>query len=153
MKNIVFRRIRIILLFGIAVISFLSCSVGNEQIINGHFKGKADIIVNWSVQKELLFNLNIDSTNKVTGTIGNATITKGTIKKNIFGNTDYIINIDLSGYLIKDEKIKRSSIKIPFNYENGKIIGGFGTNGSKIGGKEDMIMSGTNLVLHKILNL
>jgi len=152
MKNIVFRKIRNILLFGIAIIGFLSCSVSNEQIINGHFKGEADIITNWSAQKKLSFNLNIDSNNKITGTIGNATITKGMVKKNIFGDTDYIINIDLSGYLIEKEKIKRASIKIPFNYEKDKIIGGFGTNGSKIGGKEHMIMSGTNLVLHKTLN-
>ena len=131
------------------IIGILSCTTAQKQDINGNYKGEAQIIVNWSQQKEILFNLNIDSLGNVTGTIGDAQITEARVRKNTFGNTQLIINANLSGFLIENEKIQRESIKIPFDLINEQIKGGFGTSGSKIGNKETMIMTGTNLVLNK----
>jgi len=119
------------------------------NVMVGHFKGNAKIIVEWCNLDSLIFDLNIDNLRNVTGSIGNAKIIQGKIKTNIFGSTKFIIEAKLKGYIIEKEDIKRRIIKIPFDYVDGKIVGGFGTNGSKFGGKEKMVLSGTDLILTK----
>ena len=115
--------------------------------LNGHFIGDAKIIVNWCNLDSLAFDISIDSLGNVTGKIGDAKIIQGKVKTNSFGSTKYIIEAELDGFIIEKEGIKRKSIKIPFDYVGKKLIGGFGTSGSKFGGKEKMILSGTDLVL------
>lgn len=138
------------LTYFIVFILFSCASVQPNKNIQGHFSGKADIIVSWCKTKSLFFDINIDESGFVNGKIGDAKITKGKLKTNSFSSEKYIIEADLNGFLLENEKIKRKLIKIPFNFSNGKIKGGFATNGSKFGGKDKMIMSGTNLILLKI---
>lgn len=91
----------------------------------------------------------IDNEGRVTGQIGDAVISAGQVVNNTFGPKKYLIKARLDGSIIKPENIFRESIKIPFDSVADSLIGGFGTSGSKIGGKENMVLSGANLVLVK----
>jgi hypothetical protein len=91
----------------------------------------------------------------VLGKIGDAQILNGKIRLNNIvyrwlGNRKYIIDAKLTNYLIKKEKIRRESIRVFLDFENPFFFGGFHTSGSKFGGKEKMILSGTNVKLVKI---
>ncbi len=79
-------------------------AVSIEDFI-GTWKGEGKIIVTWCEQKQLAFELQIDSDGNVSGKIGNAHIRHGKIRlNNIFyrwlGNKKYIIDTKLSNYLI-----------------------------------------------------
>lgn len=120
-------------------------------------KGEGRIIVKWCEQKQLSFELQIDSAENVSGKIGDTHIRHGKIRLNNriyrwIGNRKYIIDAELSGYLVEKEKIERESIRIFIDFENPFLIGGFHTSGSMFGGKEKMILSGTNVKLVKTAN-
>ena len=122
----------------------------------GTWKGEGKIIVTWCEQKQLLFELHIDVDGNVSGLIGDAHIRHGKIKLNNIiyrwlGNKKYIINAELSNYLIKKEKIIRESIRIFLDFKKPFFTGGFHTSGSKFGGKEKMILSGISVNLVKIM--
>jgi hypothetical protein len=130
-------------------------AVSIEDFI-GIWKGEGKIIVTWCEQKQLAFELQIDSDGNVSGKIGDAHIRHGKIRlNNIFyrwlGNKKYIIDTKLSNCLIKKEKIKRDSIRIFLDFQKPFLIGGFHTSGSKFGGKEKMIVSGNSVKLVKIM--
>jgi len=114
---------------------------------SGHFIGKANIIVDWCNLDSLSFDIRIDDVGNVTGSVGDANIIHGKVKKNSFGSTTYIIEAELKGFIVKDEGIKRESIKVPFDIKKGRMVGGFGTSGLKFGGKDNMALSGSGLVL------
>lgn len=121
----------------------------------GSWRGEGRIIVTWSRQKQLSFVLQIDSHGNVRGNIGNARIHGGKIRLNnlfyrLLGNRNYIIDAKLTDYIVESEKITRESIRIFLDYENNFLVGGFHTSGSKRGGKEKMILSGTGIKLIKI---
>lgn len=121
----------------------------------GTWKGDGRVIVAWCEQKHLSFELQIDMAGNVSGKIGDAQIQHGKIKLNNIvyrwlGNRKYIIDAKLTNYLIKKEKIRRESIRVFLDFENPFFVGGFHTSGSKFGGKEKMILSGTNVKLVKI---
>ncbi|MCI5137391.1 MAG: hypothetical protein D3922_03010 [Candidatus Electrothrix sp. AR1] len=122
----------------------------------GTWKGKGNIIVAWCEQKQLSFELHIDMDRNVSGEIGDTQIRHGKISLNNIiyrwlGNREYIIEAELSNYLIEKEKIKRESIRIFIDFNEHLFTGGFHTSGSKFGGKEKMILSGHNLNLVKIM--
>ncbi len=129
-------------------------AISNEDF-TGIWKGEGRIIVAWCEQKQLSFELQIDMNGDVSGKIGNAQIRHGRIRLNNIiyrwlGNRKYIIDAKLTNYLVEKEKIKRESIRIFLDYEKPFWVGGFHTSGSKFGGKEEMIVSGTGLKLVKI---
>ena len=122
----------------------------------GTWNGEGKIIVSWCEQKQLSFELQIGMDGNVSGEIGNAHIRHGEIKLNNIiyrwlGNKKFIIDAELSNFLIEKEKIKRDSIRIFLNFERPFLEGGFHTSGSKFGGKEKMILSGSGLKLIKIM--
>ncbi len=122
----------------------------------GTWKGEGTIIVAWSKQKKISFELQIDKNGNVSGNIGNAYIRQGRIKLNKIiyrwlGNSDYIIDAKLSNYLIKKEEIKRESIRIFLDFKQTFYTGNFHTSGSKFGGKNKMILSGVKIKLVKVL--
>jgi len=130
-------------------------AVSIEDFI-GTWKGEGKIIVTWCEQKQLAFELQIDSDGNVSGKIGDAHIRHGKIRLNNIiyrwlGNKKYIINTKLLNYLIKKEKIKRDSIRIFLDFKKPFLTGGFHTSGSKFGGKEKMIVSGNSVKLVKIM--
>jgi len=133
--------------------AFVGEFVGKDFI--GTWRGEGRIIVTWSEQKQLSFVLQIDRHGNVRGKIGNARIHDGKIKLNhifyrLLGNRNYIIDAKLTNYIVESEKIIRESIRIFLDYENNFLVGGFHTSGSKIGGKEKMILSGTGIKLIKL---
>ena len=129
-------------------------AISNEDFI-GIWKGEGKIIVAWCEQKKLSFELQIDMDGNVSGKIGNALIRHGKIRLNNIvyrwlGNHKYIIDAMLSSFLVEKEKIKRETIRIFLDFERPFLLGGFHTSGNKIGGKEKMVFSGTNLKLQRI---
>ena len=134
--------------------AFNKLAIFNEDFI-GTWKGEGRIIVAWCEQKQLSFEFQIDINGNVLGKIGDAQILNGKIRLNNIvyrwlGNRKYIIDAKLTNYLIKKEKIRRESIRVFLDFENPFFVGGFHTSGSKFGGKEKMILSGTNVKLVKI---
>jgi hypothetical protein len=122
--------------------------------LTGNWKGKGDIIVTWCSQDSLFFNITIKKDGKVSGTVGNAKINYGKISKRsvvmkLLGNGEYLIKGYLDGYLVKSEGIKRKSFILMFNFKDGKIQGEMHSSGSKFGGKEEMVMTVTGVVLKK----
>ena len=96
-------------------------AVSIEDFI-GTWKGEGKIIVTWCEQKQLPFELQIDSDGNVSGKIGDAHIRHGKIRLNNIiyrwlGNREYIIDAELSNYLIEKEKIKRKSIRIFLDFK------------------------------------
>lgn len=67
----------------------------------------------------------------------------------LLGNDPHVIHCKLDGPLVSDEGITRKSITLYVDYKNEKLVGCFNSSGAKFGGKEEMVMSGTNLVLEK----
>jgi len=131
-------------------------AISNEDFI-GTWMGEGRIIVDWCEQKQLSFELQIDMDGNVSGKIGNSHIRHGKIRLNniiyrCLGNREYIIDAELLNYLIEKEKIKRKSIRIFLDFKESFFSGGFHTSGSKFGGKERMVLSGTSVKLVKIMN-
>ena len=127
----------------------------SKEDLMGTWKGEGRVIVAWCEQKQLLFELRIDMNGNVLGKIGDAKILHGKMKLNNIvyrwlGNRKYIIDAKLTSYLIEKEKIRRASIRVFLDFENPFFVGGFHTSGSKFGGKEKMILSGTKVKLIKI---
>ena len=125
----------------------------------GHWEGDARIIVNWCQQTKLPLAVDIRADGSVTGQIGDATLTNGFIKRNrgwmgqkFNVKTDYIITGNLSGSIVAAESITRSGVKVPLNFTGGNLIGGVHTSGSKVGGKDRMILSAASLKLTRTRN-
>ncbi len=116
----------------------------------GSYTGKSKISVNWCRLDSMSFDLQIDDRGMVTGKIGDAIISNGFIKKNLDGKAKYIIQAYLTGAIIRTENINREYINIPLDYKRSKFIGSFSTSAVKMDGKETLILTGSNLVLHKI---
>jgi hypothetical protein len=51
--------------------------------------------------------------------------------------------------VIKKEGITRDGVMMPVNFTNNTFTGGLHTTGSKVGGKDRMILSASDLVLKK----
>ena len=138
----------------IALFFIFSLSVYSIDIkkFEGHWKGKGKSIVSWCKQKVIPFDIVIKKDGKVSGKIGDAKIKGGKIYSNFLGvlNRDYVIEVELEGYLVKKEKIKRNKMKIMVDVKGDCIIGGFRTSGLKIGDKYSMSMTCTDLVLKKV---
>ena len=123
----------------------------------GHWKGQAKIIVSWTKQKDLPIDIQIHPDGTVEGKVGDAALVNGKLEKKswvytkIFQHENpYRITGDLQGDIIADEGIRRDSVFISLRVEDGKIDGGLGTSGTKIGGKETMILSAMDVSLTKI---
>jgi len=131
-------------------------TIPKENFI-GTWKGEGRIIVAWCEQKKISFEVQIDTDGNVSGKIGDAHIRHGNLRLNNIiyrwlGNREYIIDAELSNYLIEKEKIRRESIRIFLDYKESSFTGGFHTSGSKFGGKEKMVLSGSRVKLVKIVN-
>ena len=129
--------------------------VPKEEFI-GTWKGEGKIIVAWCKQKQLSFELQVDLDGNVSGKIGDAHIRHGKIRLNNIiyrwlGNREYIIDAKSSNCIIEKEKIKRESIRLFLDFKKPFFTGGFHTSGSKFGGKEKMVLSGSKVKLVKIM--
>jgi hypothetical protein len=123
----------------------------------GHWEGTARIIVTWAKQTQLHVTLKIEADGKVTGRVGDANLTNARLKKNrgwigqnLKVKTDYIVVGELKGPIVAAEGISRSRIKISLNLSAGALAGGIHTSGAKFGGKDQMILSASNLRLTRV---
>ena len=122
----------------------------------GLWKGQARIIVAWCQQTNLATELHIAPDGRVTGTIGDATLQDGRLKRNrgslgrkLNLKTDYIITGKLRGPIVAAENITRRSVNIPLNFSNGAFTGGIHTSGTLFGAKKSMIFSAAGLTLRR----
>jgi hypothetical protein len=120
----------------------------------GSWTGTADIVVSWTIQKKLNVHLVIDLGGRVTGSVGDAALVEGRVKRNrgallraLNWKTDYIVVGRLDGPVIAAERIERAAVSIPFNLLDGNIRGGIHTTGTKFGGSEGGKLSAGRMVL------
>jgi hypothetical protein len=144
------------LLVFVALFICMNCSPNVPDRISfaGNWVGDGKVIVSWCEQKTIAFELTVSKGGRVRGKVGDAEFVNGYLESNVFwlkilGNPDYIINGDLKGYLIDEEKIKRKKGKFIVNISSKEISGGFRTSGTKTGGKKSMVFTDVNVNLHK----
>lgn len=124
------------------------------QDMLGCWEGEAKIIVSWCSQKNLAVSIQVKDDGSVIGQVGDATLSKAYLRPNrgwlgrkLNLRTDYIITGKLVGAIVAPEGIMRARVKIPFNLNDGRGVGGLHTNGAKVGGKQRMALSATKLIL------
>ena len=122
----------------------------------GKWKGSAQIIVAWCGQKSLPVECEIHRDGRVTGKIGDATLKDGRLKTNrgwlgkkLQVKTDYIVTGTLEGAIVAAEGVRRSSVKIPLNFDGTMFTGGLGTSGNKFGGKASGPLKAASLRLER----
>jgi hypothetical protein len=127
-----------------------------DQPPAGEWRGRGDIVVNWTAQRHLAVDLTISPSGVVEGRIGDARLVGGRLTQNrgrlgraLNIKTDYIITGSLEGCIVASESICRESVKIPVNLRDGHFVGGLHTSGSVGGGKDRMILSVARLNLSR----
>jgi len=137
------KRIRNTVLLGAAILigasARASTQVATPSLI-GRWAGVANVGVDWTKQRTLAVNIVIGANDQVTGTIGDATLIHGRLLKNrgwiartMQIKTDYIIQADLDGPVIRAESIQRDMVEIPFNSRDGRLVGSVNGSSYKIG--------------------
>jgi len=137
------KRIRNTVLLAAAVLigasARASTQVATASLI-GRWAGVADVSLDWTKQRTLPINIVIGANDQVTGTIGDATLIHGRLLKNrgwiartMQIKTDYIIQADLDGPVIRAESIQRDMVEIPFNSRDGRLVGSVNGSSYKIG--------------------
>lgn len=116
----------------------------------GEWAGNAAIVVNWTKQKSLPLHLKIEAGGKVTGIVGDAKLLEGKFVSNALGSTRFRVHGQLEGNLIDDEQVRRDAVDILFNVaDDGSLVGGLHSSGSKFGGKQSMKLSASKMVLRR----
>ena len=129
----------------------------DDPAMAGRWSGTADIVVNWTTQRTLRVDLVIATDGSVTGTVGDAKLSRaqlthnrGALGRALHVKTDYIVTGDLHGDIIAAEGIRREgTATLPLNWVGGHFEGGLHTSGSSFGGKEKMVLTATRLKLHQ----
>jgi len=124
--------------FGVLATS-LSAQVATPAVI-GRWSGIADIVVSWTKQRTLPINIVIGANDQVTGSVGDATLVRGRLLRNrgavaraMNVKTDYVIEAELDGPMIRAENLQREMIQMPFNDRDGRLVGSMNSAGNKIG--------------------
>lgn len=124
----------------------------------GEWQGDGAVIVTWCKQPRIAIHLYIRADGKVSGMVGDALITNGFLRKNNWfldwmGNPEYVIEAGLDGAIVEAENIRRESIEFLLDIDGHELNGGFHTSGSKMGGKESMILTVVSIRLSRIQRL
>ena len=147
-------------LVALAVASILAGpAIGASQVATpmmiGRWEGEGNIVVDWTKQRALAVNIVIFADDKVTGTVGDATLVNGRLLRNrgwlsamMQWKTDYIIEATLDGPIIRAENIERATVYMPLNWRDGRLEGGINTSGSKSGGSENAVLT-AKVILHR----
>ena len=124
--------------------------------IAGVWCGSARIVVNWTVQKRLGVRVWIDPAGNVSGRVGDAQLVGGRLKTNrgaigrmLRVKTDYIIVGSLEGPIIAAEGIRRARVTMPLTWTQSAFEGALHTDGRKFGGKEEMGLTASDLILRR----
>ncbi len=126
-----------------------------DSSMAGHWQGTGREIVTWCSKDTIAFDLVIAADGTVTGTIGDARILSGTLRRNNqvlrkLGNRPYLIKARLEGAIVADEGIVRDRITLFLDFKDGKFNGGFRTSGWEFGGKKRMAMTGVDVRLKRV---
>ena len=133
----------------------------SPELLRGDWIGDAKIIVTWCEQDRVAVSLAIAPDGRVEGTIGDAKLrqaylawNRGALGRQLDIKSDYIVRGELEGALVAQEGIERDSVFLPFDTETRELgelvlVGGVATSGSKFGGRDEMILSASGLVLRR----
>ena len=121
----------------------------------GVWAGDAEIVVAWTRQRTLPVRIEIHSDDRVTGTIGEATLVGARLIRvdderasAARWKTDYLISSNLTGPLIRKETIWRTSVELWLDWRDQRFQGGLTTSGWKVAGSERRAIDAV-LVLHR----
>jgi hypothetical protein len=111
----------------------------------GRWQATADVVVHWTKARTVPVAIAIAPDDRVTGTIGDATLldahllsNRGWLGKALRIKTDYLIEGRLDGPIIRDEHLVRSEVMMPLDWTGSEFVGGIGTNGTTTGDAETM---------------
>jgi len=137
----------------IALSAKASAQVATPSLI-GRWGGVADIVVDWTEQRTLAINIVIGADDQVTGSVGDAKLVRGRLQRNrgwlaraLRIKTDYIIEADLDGPIIRAENVQREAIQIPFNWRDGRLVGSVNSSGDKIGNAASKVFTAKFVLL------
>jgi hypothetical protein len=150
------RGITLLSLIAFAIPAAAHSQVAQPSMI-GRWQGNADVVASWTKQRTLTADITVFADDRVTGSIGDAKLVDGRIRKNrgwfatrMSWKTDYVIDARLEGPIIRAENIERAAVRMPLNWTKGRFEGGINTSGSSTGGVETMALAANNLVLHRV---
>jgi hypothetical protein len=145
------------LLLAASLVAGLSLSVPAQVAkasVIGRWGGVADIVVNWTKQRTLPINIVIGANDQVTGSVGDATLVKGRLLRNrgavaraLQIKTDYVIEAELDGPIIRAENVQREMVQMPFNERDGRLAGSLNSSGQKIGNAASMVLTAKFVLL------
>lgn len=148
-------------LFGAFVFAVATAAVGSAQVARpemvGHWKGDAQIFVDWTRTKTLTVDIFIGRDDRVTGKIGDAYLIDGRFARNrgwlmqrLGWRTDYLIDGRLNGAVIAAENIRREGVMLPLDWNGDRFEGGVNTSGTEFGGAASMVLAAGKLILHRV---
>ena len=162
MKDFNHKQFSVFLLITFSVV-FAGSKISPPSEFVGHWEGYGNEIVLWSEQDSIFFSIQILPDGAVSGTVGDAKLINGYIRRNglierYFGNPEYLIGGDLDGFIVESEKLYRDGLHyLIIDYIDGKLVGGFhttGSHGNPFGNnkswKKKMKMTGTDVKLVKV---
>ena len=123
----------------------------------GTWSGNANIVVQFVQQKRLAVRLVIAEDGSVSGSVGDATLVdaklrpgRGGVQRSLGWGREYRIHGRLSGNLVAAENVRRDAVDILLDpASDGTLVGGLHSSGSKVGGKEKVIVSAGDLALRR----
>ena len=136
-------------------------AVGPGQVVIpvmvGRWEGDGQMVVNWTRQRTLGVKIEIFANDSVAGTVGDARLANGQFLKSpgsqpgaLRWNTDYVIEANLEGPIIRAENIHRTSVRIPLNWIGDGFRGGISTSGWMVRNVEYRVVA-ANVLLHRPL--
>ena len=135
-------KLLVVLLAALPISTLQAAENHVAERLAGHWEASARIIVDWCKQPTLPVTIDIHPDGRVTGRIGDATLTKAQLTRNrgwvgrkLNLATDYIIRGDLTGPIVAAESITRTSVSLPLNLAASNLVGGVHTSGKKLARK------------------
>lgn len=139
-------RTRIILISAVVGLCEIS-SVSRAQTVIppmvGMWQGDASVVSTWTHVRTIPVRITITADDRVTGTVGDATLVNAMLLKNrgdaaqsLPWKTTYIVEANLHGAVINKDNVFRTSVQIALDWRDDHFVGGFKTSGWKVGNNE-----------------
>lgn len=152
-------RTRITLISAVVVLCGISSAGRGQTAIPpmvGMWQGDAIVISSWTRARTIRVRITIAADDRVTGTVGDATLVNAMILKNrgdsarsLPWKTTYIVEANLHGAVINKDNVFRASLQIALDWRDDHFVGGFKTSGWKIGNNEARAVL-ADLVLYRV---
>ena len=153
---------RIKTMIGLALVTSIALPVaGPGQVVIplmvGRWEGDAQMVVNWTRQRTLGVSIAIFANDSVAGTVGDARLVNarflkspGSLPGELRWKTDYVIEANLEGPIIRAENIYRTTVRMPLSWIGDGFRGGINTSGWMVGGVEYRAIA-ANVLLRRVL--